>query len=263
MKPSIQRELDELRRQIDELRRRPVVRNATMRGTGLAGSPIGVAFDGYTFIGRQKLDSTTSGSIYVPTAGVTAIMLQMVGGGGGGGGRSNVISSMGGGGAGGEYILKWIVGPFTNGVYRCGPGGIGGVNSTGSDGTGTTFSINGASYLAKGGAGGGHHLWNGGQAGGGEVIPGGSGSADLRYQMTGHVGAYLDNSGGAVIFWGGAGGDSHFGAGGGEQFNNSNGFQPTGYGSGGGGSRDGIGSAGFTGSWGAPGLIFVDEYISF
>lgn len=101
----------------------------------------------------------TSGtaSTYTKPAGVTSILVEMVGGGGGGGGSlggASTLSAGAGGGAGG-YARLYIASASSTYTYTVGSGGAGGLagNNAGTGGGTSTFSA--SSLQATGGGGGG------------------------------------------------------------------------------------------------------------
>lgn len=274
MKPSIAAELKRLQDQIDEMRRRGVVRDSSLRGAGIPGSPLSVDIDGFVYLGTQVLTSTTSGSVYVPTRGTTAVRLRMVGGGGqGGAGYSLSISSMGGGGAGGMYVETWISSGslIAGGNYQCGAPGYGvfGNDLVGRGGPGgdTVIVIDGRTYVARGGLGGSGSLWTAGVARGG-ARQSLSQPVDVQHQEEGLPGFVADVNNAAVgTIVGGAGGSSPLGRGAGAQYNVSPGYgvgkDATGYGAGGGGATDNVADTPLWGGSGSQGVIIAEEYYSF
>lgn len=209
------------------------------------------------FPGFQNTVILTSGTSWTPPSGVTSGLVTLLGAGGGGGGAGNLDSrSNGGGGNAGEFVA----GIYTFGAlpvtYAIGTGGTGGVGfATGTSGGNTIFG----SLQANGGSG------------GNSAIVGDSGTApgieNLKNYFTPgvvfNVMTYLAAQGGNSGYWdtglvvgaGGAGGQSMFGAGGGSKLTSGNGFDATGYGSGGGGALDGTSDK--TGGAGANGLIMI------
>jgi hypothetical protein len=108
--------------------------------------------------GLKSFQIFTSGTAqtYTKPAGVTNILVEVLGGGGGGGGAAGAASSLGagaGGGAGG-YARLYVAGASSTYTYTVGGGGAGGTagNNAGTAGGTTTFSA--SSLQATGGAGG-------------------------------------------------------------------------------------------------------------
>lgn len=209
------------------------------------------------FLGRQIL---TGSGTYAPSPGTTLVRVRMIGGGGGGGGAGGGANvAVGAGGATGRY-LDFVVGggaAITGGAYSCGGGGSGGANTGGTGGTGgsTTIVVNRTTYTATGG-GGGTGLAS--TAASGFAFPGGliggSSTADVSYAEQGQPGILVNT----LLFWGGSGGSTEFGAGGGTGVGSQNGNPGLGFGSGGGGA--GAAAAGKVGGAGAPGAIDIEEY---
>ena len=172
---------------------------------------------------------TASGTFTVP-AGVTKVMVTVVGAGGGGGGDSG--SAAGAGGGAGGAAIKTITGltPGDTVAVTIGAGGAG--VSSGTAATGGTSSF-GAYCSATGGTG--------GRGNGGDFGIGGSGTGgDINY------------TGGGGTSNGGGGGNSILGGGGGGRGTTSNGVggagsANTGGGGGGGHSSPNAGGAGGSG----------------
>lgn len=198
---------------------------------------------------------------YTPTAGTTAIQVELIGAGGGGGGTSAPATngSAGGGGGSGGYVKFMIanpVGPYTVAV---GLGGAGGAGAIGSPGGVTTFT-NGVTYTAGGGSGGAKgnasYAVGGGAGGvnaGGALIsingnPGGVGVG------TGATGAASGPGGSSVI---GGGGVSIALTNTGGPVTGTAGFTNSGAGGSGGVT---VGNAAATGGAGANGVIIITEY---
>jgi hypothetical protein len=208
---------------------------------------------------RQVL---TSGTTYTRPAGVVFIKVTMVGGGAQGGGVATAASTSAagaGGGAGGTCIV-YITSPSSTYSMVIGVGGstTAAGNSTGQNGTASTF--NAGTYSAGGGGGGGGSAANGGialgQSGGG--AGGTSSGGDLN--ITGGPGQIGWNpSNGLTIS--GIGGYSTLGAPGSAQGNqNATGSSGTGYGAGGNGGLQVNNGGAQKGGNGANGVIIVDEY---
>ena len=197
----------------------------------------------------------TSGTAatYTRPAGITSILVEVVGGGGGGGGILGAASSASGAGGGGSggYARLWVAAAASSYTYTVGAGGAGGVagNNAGSTGGTTTFSA--SSLQATGGVGGtgsaaipaaGSSINLGGAAGVGS-------NGDINSQGTGGFfggsvnGNILPGSSGSSLYGGGAKGISAAGGN---------------YGGGGGGA--GGTTVSVAGGAGSAGIIIVWEY---
>ncbi|MBV9159124.1 MAG: hypothetical protein JO019_00835 [Candidatus Kaiserbacteria bacterium] len=127
-----------------------------------AGTPVWVT--GKIFLGRQvKVNGNTT---YTPTAGTTAVLIQMCAGGGGGGGATGAATptaSVGAGGGSGSYLEKYVTFSTTAASYviAVGAGGTAGAAANGAGGNGgnTTFacdancSSGAVTFTANGGTG--------------------------------------------------------------------------------------------------------------
>ncbi len=106
--------------------------------------------------GLQSIQVLTTGSAatYTTPAGVTRLVVQLVGGGGGGGGADAAVANQaaGGGGAGGGYCSKLITSAAATYTYTVGTGGAGGATGLNAGSTGVTTSFGALS--ATGGSGG-------------------------------------------------------------------------------------------------------------
>ncbi|MDA9563861.1 collagen-like protein [Flavobacteriales bacterium] len=130
---------------------------------GLIGptGPTGPAASGGGFSNMQVF--TSNGTFTLP-AGISTIMVEVIGGGGGGGG-GNTGTGFGGGGMGGGYGKSYLtVTPGTNHSVVVGSGGTGGTTTCNTGGNGNTSSF-GTPILIQstGGDGGGgvfHHKPN-------------------------------------------------------------------------------------------------------
>lgn len=253
MKPIIQRPLDALDARIRALETRVPALSTQV-----------TALSHQRYLGRQVL--TGSGD-YVPTRGTVAVLLRGVacgGGGGGAGGGANAAG--GGGGASGEMLELFIGtprGPSLSGGPYSAPlsGGFGGPTVGGDGGAGqdASITVNGVTYVLKGGLGG-HGMTS--TAANGAAIPGraqvGTVSTGMLIRQDGTPGWLVNTS----LFWGGAGGSTPLGAGGGigdAAFGSTGGRTPSGYGGGGGGACV-FGSPGFSGSAGGAAVWIVDEF---
>jgi hypothetical protein len=212
--------------------------------------------------GLKSFQIFTSGTAatYTKPAGVTSILVEVLGGGGGGGGTSGASSSLscGAGGGGGGYARLYVSSASSTYTYTIGGGGAGGVagNNAGTSGGTTTFSA--SSLQATGGAGGiGGAANTAGIQGVGTV--GGVGS-NGNFNCNGQPGTG-GNTFGAVVNSGvpGFGGSSLYGGGGVPPSSNNNAGNP-GQVYGGGGSGAFSNTVNQAGGSGAGGLIIVWEF---
>lgn len=207
----------------------------------------------------MQVFTASATSTYTTPAGVTAIMVEIVGAGGGGGGAAQaaVQSAGAGGGGGGSYCRKLIVSPAATYSYVVGAGGAAGAagNNNGTAGTATTFST----LTAPGGSGG-----TGAAAGTAiAIVAGGTGGAvatggDLNGGgQCGNLGFTL----GAAIAFGGVGGvaGGGWGSGSNNRLTEAAGLSGIGHGAGGGGGCC-LGTAAKAGAAGKDGAIYVTEY---
>lgn len=256
------------------------------------GFPNGNVTVGGTVDGRDiatdgtKLDGIASGATvgslinveiiaatgtFTPTAGTSKYLVYATGAGAGGGGADGTdtsgIQAAGGGGAGGT---TWIFYNSTemgaNGAVTIGAGGAGG-STSGSDGLGggtTTFNPVGTGVTITG---------NGGFSGQGAVssinltVPGGDGGSGTgvgaviqRGNDGRHAAELGDNGAGSGNHFSGAGGASHWGAGGIGRITFTVGGTGTSHGSGGGGGLNINSTSGRAGGAGADGIAIVYEY---
>lgn len=196
---------------------------------------------------------------YTPTAGTTAVIVEVLGAGGAGGGSAAVDGShhsTGSGGGGGGYAKSYLTSGFSGVTVTVGAGGTGISGATGNAGGATFF---GSAPSAAGGSGGvtapvlafNLGTWQSGGYGGG----GFSGNIVSHYGCIGGdaflIGSQFESAG--------KGADSIYGSGGGGAWN-ADGGVATGYGSGGGGSAGPTSAGAHTGGNGAPGLVIVYEY---
>jgi hypothetical protein len=218
------------------------------------------AVAGSSIVNVQYITSIST-TAYVPTAGTTKIIAELVGGGGGGGGVAAIIGAAGGGGGGGycRTPLLTLLGAasYTAQVGFGGNGAIAG-NNTGTTGGLTSLSINGTGYTATGGSpGSGSGTANSSVAGG----AGGTGSAGV-INIPGGAGKCGKSQGTASSAISGAGGNSQLGFGASERCQaNGNVSGTTGsvYGGGGSGARTSTAVA-QGGGQGGNGIIIVYEY---
>lgn len=196
---------------------------------------------------------------YTPTPGATSVEVHVQGGGGGAGGAPATGAgqvSAGAPGSAGAY--SWgrfaVTGPL---AVTVGAGGAGGVGLNGSPGGASSIGP----ITAPGGAA-------GAVVSATSVLPIIAGNTETAAGTGGII-----NAGGpagqpsmafstvATQTYGGAGGNSRFGAGGGTVFGSIGTGRPgVGYGAGGGGTANGESNANQTGGAGAPGLILVIEW---
>lgn len=211
--------------------------------------------------GLKSFQVFTSGTAatYIRPAGITSILVELVGGGGAGGGALGAASSYaaGGGGGSGGYARLYVPSAASTYTYTVGAGGTAGTagNNAGNAGGTTTFSA--SSLQATGGNGGSGS--GGGIAAAASPVAGGAAGvgSNGNFNPSGNPGLYGLAVTGALIS--GAGGSSIYGGGAhpivaatGTGVNANN------YGSGGsGGSATTVSVAGGTGS---AGIIIVWEF---
>lgn len=108
--------------------------------------------------GLKSFQVFTSGTAltYTRPAGITSILVEVIGGGGGGGGSAGAGSSFGaaGGGAGGGYARLFVASAASSYTYTVGAGGAGGTAGANNGTTGGTTTFSASSLQATGGAGG-------------------------------------------------------------------------------------------------------------
>lgn len=97
----------------------------------------------------------TATNTYTKPAGISTILVEMVGGGGGGGGCATAAtnSAAAGGGSGANYARKLITNPSATHAVTVGAKGAGGTAGANDGGNGTQSSFD-ALCIAKGGLGG-------------------------------------------------------------------------------------------------------------
>lgn len=205
---------------------------------------------------------TTSGT-YTPTAGMSYCTIEMVGGGGAGGGAamtgaSNI--SLGAGAGAGEYA-KGVFSAATIGASQTVTIGAAGTANTGSaGGNGGNTSV-GTLISAFGGIGG--NTAASGSASAAAGSPGGTGGSGGSYRYQGQFGGGSNGSY-LLFFFGGAGGNSPFGAGGQDVLAARPavpGVSALGYGAGGGAAVSYDAEPAQAGGAGSAGLVVITEYI--
>ncbi len=210
--------------------------------------------------GLKSFQVFTSGTAqtYTRPAGITSILVEVVGGGGGGGGSTGGVAavSVGGGGASGGYARLWVASASSSYTYTVGAGGAGGTAGANTGSTGGTTTFNASSLQATGGAGG----------GGMTAVTGGSGLRSIggvagvgtngNINSAGKPG--IDGFAAVSATTGGTGGSSIYGGGAVAQNATTTGNAASAYGSGGsGGLSLTVSSAGGAGS---AGVIIVWEF---
>lgn len=212
--------------------------------------------------GLKSFQIFTSGSsaTYTKPAGITSILVEVIGGGGGGSGVLGAASSFssGGGGGSGGYARLYVASASSTYTYTVGAAGAGGTAGANPGGTGGTTTFSASSLQATGGGG--------GQPPGAPALVSGSaygsgGTAGVgtngNINSTGRPG----NAGLAVLgnLCGGNGGSSIYGGGGLGICNTTAAGNAAGlYGSGGGGASGTTVS--LAGGAGSAGLIIVWEF---
>jgi len=108
--------------------------------------------------GLKSFTVLTSGTAatYTTPAGITSLLVEVLGPGGGGGGSTGGAStiSQGAGGGSGGYARLWIPSAAASYTYTVGTGGAAGTAGGGSGGTGTTTTFSASSLQATSGTGG-------------------------------------------------------------------------------------------------------------
>lgn len=206
----------------------------------------------------------TASALYTPTAGVGKIIVTVVGGGGAGGGVAATTAGQfaaGGGGAAGGHARALItsVGPIT---MTIGIGGVPVAGGVGGSGGATSF---GSAVSATGGGGGGDGpavtvvlARAGGTPGVGTVVTAGAVTPLLAYAGSrGNIGLCTSVSN----LGAGDGGSSLVGGGGLGAGSAAVGVAAVTPGSGGGGAANSNANSARAGGAGAPGVIFVEEYV--
>ena len=216
---------------------------------------------GRILLNRQVISATGT---YTPTAGTNRVWLREVGGGGGGGGVANssaAQAAVGAGGAGGSFVEVYIdpAAAVTGGAATIGAAGAAGANTGAAGGAGgdTSVVINGTTYTAKGGAGGGFIATSVlGLAGGGGFVTGSSAGDFATGQQPGSDGFVLSGA----IATAGDGGSSPMGAGGTGANVQGAGQAGHGFGAGGAGAVSINAAGAAAGGAGTAGLIDIWEF---
>jgi hypothetical protein len=208
--------------------------------------------------GLQSMQIFTSGTAqtYTTPAGITKLVVEMLGGGGAGGGSAGGAGyAGGGGGSAGGYGKLVIDSPAATYTYTVGAGGTPGASGANPGGAGGTSSF-GASFQCTGGGGGNgaststtQQSVNSGAAGvcSNGTINGGAAFGEYGTVLNGTTGIVSGGDGAATLY--GSGGRY-------SAFND--GTPATGYGAGGGGGLSQATSR--AGGSGSGGIIIVWEY---
>lgn len=186
---------------------------------------VGQIFGGWVWNGSTWIPSPPTGGMtvnlqkfltsgtYMPSAGLTSLVVECIGGGGGGGGPGqtdvNEAIAAGGGGAGG-YSRKYLPASLVLGgiIVTIGAGGAGGAMPTtgqttqsGGNGGATSF---GALCVANGGYGGNLGPGIGAPEGVGDIVFAGSpGQGGFYFDFAGFVGTIWTTPGGSSPYGGG------------------------------------------------------------
>lgn len=211
-------------------------------------------------VNETLLTSASANFTTGPLTNLIKVRIQAGGAQGGGGLGGSSTASAGGGGSAGGYAEKWFaVSPNTAYAYTCGAGGSTSTGqTTGQDGTDSTFVVGATTVTAKGGKGG----LGGGTAGSTALTV--LGGAPPAVSTNGDVNSSGDAGSPGIRLSGtiavsGKGASSFFGAGGNGVITDVAGNAATGYGAGGGGATS-LTAANRNGGAGAAGCIFVEEY---
>ncbi len=206
--------------------------------------------------GLKSFQIFTSGTAatYTRPAGITSILVEVLGGGGGGGGSTGSVGTVSAGAAGGAggWSQLWVASAASSYTYTVGAAGTAGTSGGGTGGTGGTTTFSASSLQATGGVGG------AGMGAAGTIRSiGGTGGVGSNGDINagGTAGTSSFGVGGGVEA--GCGGGSHYG-GGANAVSLGTGNNGQNYGSGGsGGVSTTVSAAGGTGS---AGLIIVWEF---
>jgi len=203
----------------------------------------------------------TINGTYTPTSGMIYCKIECLGGGGAGGGAAATGGgnfSAGAGGGGGEYALGIFTAAQIGASKSVTIGAGGTANSGASGGNGGNTSVGSTLISANGGIG--------GVTIGATAVPssqngslGGSGGTGGDLRTPGSPGGYALCVFSAAFAFGGPGGGSQYGAGGVGGF--GQGSAGLGYGSGGSGSQNAASLSAIAGGNGAPGIVYITEYV--
>ena len=204
--------------------------------------------------GFQSIQTFTSSGTWTKPAGITHIIVEVVGGGGAGGGSlgGGSVASAGGGGGGG-YSTKFIdVSAISSETVTIGASGTLGAagNNPGGDGVDTTFGTHCTGGGGGGGLGSASSAYSGGRGG-----AGGAGSSGTVNTNGGPGGNGATRNGNANP---GFGGSTYFGGGAQPILSDAIGSDAVSYGGGGGGSVST--STSRQGGGGFAGICVVYEY---
>lgn len=190
-----------------------------------ASTQIWSATDRYLTTGTGRSALLTSGSSWTVPAGVTCLVVTLVGGGGGGAGTTKTNIGLSGGSAATIHRQLLVVTAGASLSYTIGAGGIGSVSGVGGTGGNTTIGSVPVQYVANGAAG--------AVGGTSDGVVGWAGDTLTDIGLPGASGEYGVGGNNAVAY-------------------TTPGSPATGYGAGGGGGR---GAAGGNGS---PGFILIE-----
>lgn len=207
-----------------------------------------------------QIFTTGTAQTYTKPAGVTSILVEVLGGGGGGGGAAGAASSLGGGGGGGAggYARLYVASASATYTYTVGAAGAAGSSGNNAGGTGGTTTFSASSLQATGGVGG---SGSPGSVGYSQTQGGAGGvGSNGNFNCGGEPGLFGAGYGTAVsIANSGQGGSSIYGGGGITLLtNNTAGNAASNYGSGGSGGY--AFTASQAGGAGSAGLIIVWEF---
>jgi hypothetical protein len=253
------------------------VATSTLKGrlTASTGNPEDLSIgSGFTASGTtlnvngalKSVQVFTASGTWTKPAGISTIVVEVLGGGGGGGGvtaSSAANFTVGAGGGGGGYSRKIVTSPASSVTVTIGAAGAGGAvgNNNGSTGGTTSF---GAVLSATGGTGGDGTATNSRDSGTFSANQGTGGSgASGDINLTGQDGDRPSYASGtnALFVRSGAGGNAPpYGIGAPSQSSTNSGNNASGYGGGGSGGVSYSTSAARAGGNGAPGLAIVWEF---
>lgn len=229
-------------------------------GTGNSPTFAGLTLTNPHIIGAGGLVSFqvfTSGTAatYTKPAGITSILVEIVGGGGGGGGSNSGVStaSFGAGGGSGGYAKSYIASAASSYTYTIGIGGTGALGGIGNNGSSSSFYT-----ISAGGGSGGGAMGAAPNAQSNSII-GGSGGASSGANLLN-----LTGQGGGIGYaslgngFTGFGGSNIFGCGAISKNTIGTGLTGQGFGSGGGGGLSTTVTA--PGGSGTAGIIVVWEF---